>query len=93
MENLVKILLHLVEKAPGYISEADKDGDLDLLRAIEKDLGVSGIVPPATGPSNLPVVAPAEVPVPGPVATPVPAAAQPAPPRSPELTFGTYAGT
>ena len=78
MENLIKVLLHLIEKVP-YLSEIEHAGELDLLRTIEKDLGVAGIVPPATGPTNAPVIVPA-VPVPGAVATPVPAAQQPLPP-------------
>ena len=31
MENLIKVLLHLVEKVP-YLSELEKDAELDLLR-------------------------------------------------------------
>lgn len=83
MENLIKILLHLVEKVP-YLSEIEKDAELDLLRTIEKDLGVDGVVPPATGPTNAPAPPPPVV-DPGPVATPVPAAEQVPPPVSPEV--------
>jgi hypothetical protein len=67
MENLIKILYHLIEKVP-YLSEVEHDGELDLLRLIEKDLGVTGIVPPATGPTNAPVAPVPVVPVPGAVA-------------------------
>lgn len=57
-----------MEKVP-YLSEVERDAELDLLRAVEKDAGVSGIVPPKAGPTNAPLAAPA-VKVPGPVAEP-----------------------
>ena len=79
----MKVLLHLVQKVP-YLSEIEHDEELNLLRGIEKDLGLSGIVPPATGAMNEP--APVPVVDPGPVATAVPAAAQPIPPTSPEVS-------
>jgi hypothetical protein len=88
METLIKILYHLIEKVP-YLSEVEHDGELDLLRLIEKDLGVTGIVPPATGPTNKP--APVEVPVPGHVATtPLPSPAW-TPPSSPEVATPAHA--
>ena len=74
--------MHLIEKVP-YLSEIEKDAELELLRSIEKDLGVSGVVPPAAGSINAPIVTP--VVDPGPVAAPVPAHAQPVPPVSPDL--------
>ena len=86
METLITLLLHLVQKVP-YLSEAEHEAELDLLRAVEAHVGVSGIVPPATGSSNAPVAVPA-VPVPEPVATPAPAdsaAAQTPPPTSPDV--------
>jgi hypothetical protein len=88
MENLITVLYHLIEKVP-YLSEIEHDGELDLLRLIEKDLGVSGVVPPATGPTNKPA-APVEVPVPGPVAAPdvVPGFE---PPSSPEVATPAHA--
>jgi len=51
-----------------YLSEVEHDEEIELLRLIEKDLGVSGVVPPATGPTNAPVATPTLDP--GPVATP-----------------------
>jgi hypothetical protein len=86
MENLITLLLHLVQKVP-YLSEVEHEGELALLRTVEAHLGVSGIVPPATGVTNPPAPAPA-VPVPGPVAEPVPAdstEAQTPPPTSPDV--------
>lgn len=73
------LLLHLVEKVP-FLSELEHDADVDLVRAIESDLGLNGIVAPKPGATN----APLEIPEvdPGPVAEPVPAAQQKAP------TFG-----
>ena len=61
------LLLHLVEKVP-FLSEVEHDADIDLVRSIEADLGLSGIVAPKPGATN----APLEVPVvdPGPVAGP-----------------------
>jgi hypothetical protein len=82
LEHLVTLLLHLVEKVP-YLSEVEHDAELDLLRAVESDLGVSGVVAPKAGPTNAP--APAPVPPPAPVAEPVPAAEQTPPPVSPEV--------
>jgi hypothetical protein len=72
-----------VEKVP-YLSEVEHEGELDLLRAIESDLGVSDVVAPKAGSMNAPVTPPA-VPVPGPVAEPVPAAEQAPPIASPEV--------
>lgn len=80
----MKVLYHLVEKVP-YLSEAEHDAELDLLRLVEKDLGLGGIVPPATGSINAPIAPVPAVAVPGPVAEPVPAAQQPLPVTSPEL--------
>jgi len=61
-----------------YLSEAEHETELDLLRSVEAHLGVTGIVPPATGSSNAPRAVP-DVPVPGVVAEPVTAATFPAP--------------
>jgi hypothetical protein len=77
MENLITLLLHLVQKVP-YLSEADQESELDLLREVEAHLGVSGIVPPAQGATNPPATVPS-VPVPGVVAEPEVAATFPAP--------------
>jgi hypothetical protein len=77
MENLITLLLHLVQKVP-YLSEAEQEAELDLLRAVESHLGVTGVVPPPAGATNAPVVVPA-VAVPGAVAEPTPAATFPAP--------------
>lgn len=86
MENLITLLLHLVQKVP-YLSEAEHAAELDLLRDVESHLGVTGIVPPATGVTNPPAPTPV-VPVPGPVAEPAPAdsaVAQTPPPTSPDV--------
>jgi hypothetical protein len=81
MSELVQLLLKLLEKVP-WLSEAEHEAALDLLRAIEKAIGVTGIVPPAPGSMNAPAVVP-EV-DPGPVADNTP---QPGfePPASPEV--------
>lgn len=84
MDNLISILLKLIQSVP-HLSEADLEEDLDKLRAFEAHVGVSGVVPPATGPTNAPVAPPPEIPVPGPVAEPVPPDAQPPVPTSPEV--------
>jgi hypothetical protein len=81
MESLIQLLLHLLNKVP-YHSEDEQQAELDLLRAFESYVGVSGIVPPKAGPTNTPAPPP-EVPVPGPVADPVPADQQPPPPTFP----------
>lgn len=86
MENLITLLLHLVQKVP-YLSEAEHDAELDLLRDVETHLGVTGVVPPAVGSTNAPVAV-TSVPVPGPVAEPAPAdsaVAQTPPPVSPDV--------
>jgi hypothetical protein len=83
MEELITLLMHLVGKVP-YLSEAEHDAELDLLRAVQEKLGVAGIVPPKAGPMNAPLAPPPDVPVPGPVAEPPPADAPP-PPVSPEV--------
>lgn len=79
MEKLLTLLLHLTEKVP-YLSEIEREAEMDLLRGVEKDLGLEGIVPPAQGPTNAPAPEPPDVPVPGPVAEPVPPDEQPPPP-------------
>jgi hypothetical protein len=66
MESLITLLLHLVQKVP-YLSEAEHEAELDLLRAVETFVGVSGIVPPKAGATNAPTATPV-VPPPGPVA-------------------------
>jgi hypothetical protein len=83
MDELITLLLHLVSKVP-YLSEAEQDAEMDLLRAVQDKLGVAGVVPPASGPMNAPLAPPPDVPVPGPVAEPPPADAPP-PPVSPEV--------
>jgi hypothetical protein len=83
MESLIKVLLNLTQKVP-WLTEVEKEVQLDLLRAIEKDLGVSGVVPPTTGPTNAPLAVPA-VPVPGPVAAPDSSGAKFTPPVSGEV--------
>lgn len=83
MENLITLLLHLVQKVP-YLSEAEHEAELALLREVEEHVGVSGIVPPVTGATNPPATVP-KVPVPGPVAEPAAAdsaEAQTPPPTS-----------
>lgn len=82
-ENLTTLLLHLVQKAQ-YLSEVEREDELDLLRAVEADLGVSGVVPPKAVDTNVAPSIP-DVPVPGPVAQPVPPDAQPPAPTSPEV--------
>jgi len=84
MENLIELLLNLLNKVP-YLSEADKEADLDRLRAFEAHVNVSGIVPTKPGATNAPVEPPPAVEVPGPVAEPVPPDAQPPVPTSPEV--------
>jgi len=87
MEKLITLLLHLVQKVP-YLSEVEKEAELDLLRDVEAHLGVAGIVPPPAGASNAPPAPAPEVPVPGPVAEPAPAdspEAQAPPPVSPDV--------
>lgn len=82
-----------------YLSEAEHGIELDLLREVESHLGVSGVVPPATGVTNPPAAVPV-VPVPGPVAEPAPvdsAVAQTPPPTSPDVvaapeTSNAFAG-
>lgn len=71
-----------MEKVP-YLSEVEREAELDLLRAVETDLGVSDVVAPKAGSMNAPLTVP--VVDPGPVAAPVPAAEQPPPPASPEV--------
>lgn len=86
MENLIQLLLHLVQKVP-YLSEAEHEVELALLREVETHLGVAGVVPPAVGVTNAPAPVP-DIPVPGPVAEPAPAdspAAQTPPPTSPDV--------
>ena len=83
MENLVRLLLLIVQKIP-FVSEADAEDALDLLRQAAEELGATGVVPPKAGPTNAPTVPP-EVEAPGPVAEPVPADEQPPPPTSPEV--------
>jgi hypothetical protein len=73
----VTLLLHLVEKVP-FLSEVEHLADVDLVRQIEKELGLSGIVPPAAIDANQMPVPPAVDP--GPLAEPVPAEAQVPPP-------------
>lgn len=74
MEELITLLLHLVEKS-SFLSEVERDAEIELLRVFEKHVGLEGkIVPPAPGATNAPVEAP--VVDPGPVAKPVPAAEQ-----------------
>jgi len=81
-----------------WLSEAERDEVMDLLRDAEKDLGVSGIVPPKPTDTNVaPSVAP-PVEVPGPVATPAPVPGF-VPPVSPEVataqpeTANAFSGT
>jgi hypothetical protein len=69
MESLIKLLLNLVQKVP-YLSEVEHEVELDLLREVEDHLGVAGVVPPKSGPTNAPIEVP-DVPVPGAVAEPV----------------------
>lgn len=84
MEELITLLLHLVQKV-SYLSELEHDGEMALLRVVEEKLGVGGVVPPKTGPTNAPLAeAPAAPEVPGPVAEPPPADAPP-PVTSPEI--------
>src|ERR1700731_3107479 len=60
MEELITLLLHLVQKVP-YLSEVERDVEMDLLRAVQEKLGVDGGVPPKPGPTNAP---PADAPPP-----------------------------
>lgn len=76
MEELITLLLHLVQKS-SFLSEIERDAEVELLRKFEAHVGVAGIVPPAPGATNAPVETPTVDP--GPVAEPVPAEQQPAP--------------
>ncbi len=76
-------MLHLLVTKAAYLSETERDATLELLRGVEADFGVSGVVPPAPGAMNAPP--PAPVVDPGPVAEPVPPAEQVPPVTSPEV--------
>ena len=69
MESLIQLLLRLIQRVPA-LSEELHDEELDLLRDVENKLGLSGIVPPATGPTNAPPPPAPAVDPPGPVAKP-----------------------
>jgi hypothetical protein len=73
MEELVTFLLHLAQKG-SFHTEADREAEIDLVRAFARHVGLGDLVPPAPGATN----APLEVPDvdPGPVAEPVPAEEQ-----------------
>jgi hypothetical protein len=83
MESLIKLLLLMVNKT-AFVSEADHDEAVDLLRAGAEELGVEDVVPPPRGPTNAPADQPRPI-DPGPVAEPVPPGEQLPPPTSPEV--------
>lgn len=81
---LIQLLLTLIAKVP-FLSEAEHENALDLLRAVAANMGHPDAVPPRPVDANQPAPPPPVVEVPGPVAEPVPADEQAPPPVSPEV--------